>query len=174
MTGPTSTESLRVSPTSSSAIAPFSIASMRSATSSCRQRMRSAEQRWPAESKADDITSATTCSGRADESTTIAFRPPVSAISGTGAAVAGQPAGELAFDQPRDRRRAGEDDALHARIGDDRRPDLARAGQERERLRPERPPRAARGPPRRRSAASPRPAWRRPHCRRRAPRRPGR
>ena len=85
MTGPTSTESLRGSPTSSSAIAPFSILSVRSATSSCRQRMRKAEQRWPAESKADDSTSTTTCSASAEESTTIALRPPVSAMSGRGA-----------------------------------------------------------------------------------------
>src|SRR5674476_1482371 len=43
---------------------------------------RSAEQRWPAESKADDSTSPTTCSASADESTTMAFCPPVSAIKG--------------------------------------------------------------------------------------------
>ena len=85
MTGPTSTESLRGSPTSSSAIAPFSILSTRSATSSCRQRMRKAEQRCPAESKADDRTSTTTCSASAEESTTIALRPPVSAIRPKGA-----------------------------------------------------------------------------------------
>ncbi|OIQ81086.1 hypothetical protein GALL_371540 [mine drainage metagenome] len=46
--------------------------------------MRSAEQRWPAESKADAMMSVTACSGSADESTTIAFCPPVSAISGIG------------------------------------------------------------------------------------------
>ncbi|MNN29944.1 hypothetical protein D3C81_1435700 [compost metagenome] len=57
---------------------------MRSATSSCRHSTRSAEQRWPAESKAEDTTSATTCSASADESTIIAFWPPVSAISGIG------------------------------------------------------------------------------------------
>ena len=39
-------------------------------------------QRWPAESKAELSTSNTTCSASADESTTIAFWPPVSAISG--------------------------------------------------------------------------------------------
>ena len=49
--------------------------------------MRRAEQRCPAESKADAITSAATCSGRAEESTTIALIPPVSAISGKGAPV---------------------------------------------------------------------------------------
>ena len=51
--------------------------------SSCRYSTRSAEQRWPALSKAEVSTSATTCSGSADESTIIAFCPPVSAISGT-------------------------------------------------------------------------------------------
>ena len=56
---------------------------MRSAHSSCRQRTRRAEQRWPAESKADWIVSPTTCSARAEESTTSAFSPPVSAISGS-------------------------------------------------------------------------------------------
>ena len=53
----------------------------RSAMSSCRQSTRSAEQRWPAESKAEVSASSTSCSGKADESTTIAFCPPVSAIS---------------------------------------------------------------------------------------------
>ena len=45
--------------------------------------MRSELQRWPAERKALAITASTTCSGSAVESTIIAFRPPVSAISGT-------------------------------------------------------------------------------------------
>ena len=60
------------------------MASIRSATSSCRQSTRSAEQRWPALSKAEAIASATTCSASAELSTTRAFCPPVSAISGTG------------------------------------------------------------------------------------------
>ena len=47
--------------------------------------MRSAEQRWPAELKADDMTSPTTCSASAEESTTMALRPPVSAMSVVGA-----------------------------------------------------------------------------------------
>ena len=51
--------------------------------SSCRQRSRSAEQRWPAERKADVITSSITCSGSAVASTIIALMPPVSAINGT-------------------------------------------------------------------------------------------
>ena len=45
--------------------------------------MRSAEQRWPALLNAEASTSATTCSGRAEESTSIAFSPPVSAMKGT-------------------------------------------------------------------------------------------
>ncbi|MOA22221.1 hypothetical protein D3C78_1427670 [compost metagenome] len=57
---------------------------MRSAESSCRHSTRSAEQRWPALSKAEASTSATTCSASAEESTTMAFWPPVSAISGMG------------------------------------------------------------------------------------------
>ena len=46
--------------------------------------MRKAEQRWPAESKADDKTSTTTCSASAEESTTIALsRIPTSASTVT-------------------------------------------------------------------------------------------
>ena len=45
--------------------------------------MRSAEQRWPVLWNAETITSSITCSGSAEESTSIAFSPPVSAISGT-------------------------------------------------------------------------------------------
>ena len=71
-------------PTCHSRIAPSSIGTMRSAISSWMQSTRSAEQRCPALSNADAITSATTCSGSAEESTTIAFCPPVSAISGIG------------------------------------------------------------------------------------------
>ena len=52
-----------------------------SATSSCRNSTRSAEQRWPALSKAEASASSTTCSGSAEESTIMALRPPVSAIS---------------------------------------------------------------------------------------------
>ena len=84
MTGPISTFSASVRPIRNSASAPFSIASVRSATSSCKHRMRSAEQRWPALSKAEAMTSATTCSASAELSTIIAFCPPVSAISGIG------------------------------------------------------------------------------------------
>src|SRR5471030_2575751 len=72
-------------PTTSSCIAPLSILMVLSAISSCRNSTRSAEQRWPALSKADEIASCTTCSGSADESTIMAFWPPVSAISGISA-----------------------------------------------------------------------------------------
>ena len=64
-------------------IAPHNIIDTLSAMSSCRNSTRSAEQRWPAELKADATTSRTTCSDSADESTIMAFCPPVSAISGT-------------------------------------------------------------------------------------------
>ena len=135
MTGPTSTDSLRGSPTSSSAIAPFSMASMRSATSSCRQRMRSAEQRWPAESKADDDHVADDLLGKRrgiDDHRVQA--------AGFGdqrdrlrRARVRRPASSRC-DQARDRRRAGEHDALHARIGDQRGADFARARQELQRV----------------------------------------
>ena len=84
MTGPISTLNASVRPRLSSASAPLSIVSVRSAISSCRHRTRSAEQRWPALSKAEAMTSATTCSASADESTIMAFCPPVSAMSGIG------------------------------------------------------------------------------------------
>ena len=64
-------------------MAPTIISSTVSAISSCRNSSRSAEQRWPALMKAELTTSSTTCSGSAVESTSIAFKPPVSAISGT-------------------------------------------------------------------------------------------
>ena len=84
ITGPTSVARRSGLPTFSSRTAPFNIARVRSAISSWRQRTRNAEHRCPALSNADEMTSATTCSASADESTTIAFWPPVSAISGMG------------------------------------------------------------------------------------------
>ena len=51
------------------------MSSMRSAISSCRHSTRSAEQRWPAESKAEATTSATTCSASAEESTIMRILP---------------------------------------------------------------------------------------------------
>ena len=80
ITGPTSVASRAGLPTVSSPIASSSISSTRSAMSSCRHSRRSAEQRWPALSKPEAITSCTTCSARAEASTIIAFWPPVSAI----------------------------------------------------------------------------------------------
>jgi hypothetical protein len=71
--------------------------SILSATSSWRNSTRNAEQRWPALSKADAITSRVTCSGNAVESTIIAFWPPVSAISVASGPVA---RGERAVDGP--------------------------------------------------------------------------
>ena len=47
------------------------ISSIGSATSSCRHSSRNAEQRWPAERKAEVITSSVTCSGSAVASTII-------------------------------------------------------------------------------------------------------
>ena len=84
ITGPMSTDSAAGLPMVASSIAPLSMVTTRSATLCCTHSTRRAEQRWPAESKAEAITSCTTCSGRADESTINAFWPPVSAISGTG------------------------------------------------------------------------------------------
>ena len=82
--------------------------------------MRSAEQRWPALWKAEARMSRTACSGSAVESTIIAFRPPVSAISmASGAAVSAS----CALDQLGDVGRAGEADAGDARIGGQRRAD---------------------------------------------------
>ena len=84
MTGPRSVESRSGPPIDSSAVAAFSMAMIRSAISSCRHSTRKAEQRCPAESKAELRTSATTCSASAELSTISAFWPPVSAISGIG------------------------------------------------------------------------------------------
>jgi hypothetical protein len=71
------------SPSFSSRAAPAIISIILSATSSCTQSRRSAEQRWPAERKADITTSSATCSGSAVASTIMALMPPVSAMSGT-------------------------------------------------------------------------------------------
>ena len=84
MTGPTSTASSAGLPTRSSCRAPRSMASTRSAQSACTHSTRRAEPRGPALAQAGRATWAATCSARAEESTTIAFCPPVSAISATG------------------------------------------------------------------------------------------
>ena len=65
-------------------MAPDSIVSTWSAISCCINRTRRAEQRCPALRNAELITSSTTCSGRAVESTIMQFWPPVSAIKGIG------------------------------------------------------------------------------------------
>ena len=83
MTGPIWTLGSRGSPSFSSRAAPTIIAIMRSATSSWTHSSLSAEQRWPAERKAEVTTSSATCSGSAVASTIMALMPPVSAMSGT-------------------------------------------------------------------------------------------
>ena len=77
ITGPTWVAGSRGSPIRSSRAAPAIISIMRSATSSCTNSSRSAEQRWPAERKAEVTTSSATCSGSAVASTIIALIPPV-------------------------------------------------------------------------------------------------
>ena len=129
--------------------------------------MRSAEQRWPALSNADDSASATTCSGSAELSTIIAFCPPVSAMS-TGSSSRDS---ELPVDQAGDLRGAREDDARDARIGDERRANgLAAPRQQLQRGRGHAGTMEDARRPRARSAASARPASQAPDCRRRAPR----
>src|SRR5947209_5342604 len=82
MTGPTSVAKSLGSPTLSVSMAPAIILIMPSATSSWTNSTRRAEQRWPVLWKAEEMTSRVTCSGSADESTIIAFWPPVSATNG--------------------------------------------------------------------------------------------
>ena len=65
-------------------MAPLSMSRVCSAISDCINNTRRAEQRCPALRKAELITSSTTCSGRAVESTIMQFWPPVSAIKGIG------------------------------------------------------------------------------------------
>ena len=116
-----------------------------SAMSSCTNSTRAAEQRWPAESKAEPIASLTSCSGSAEESAISAFWPPVSAIS---AAIGGVARGQRAVDRARGFGGAGEGHAGDARVAGQRGADAwrrRRAGT------------AARSPARRlRAAASPR------------------
>ena len=83
ITGPTCVARRRGSPNASTCAAPAIMSSTRSATSSCTHSRRKAEQRWPAERKAEAITSSVTCSGKAVASTIMALTPPVSAMSGT-------------------------------------------------------------------------------------------
>ena len=107
----------------------------------------------------------------AEESTSIAFWPPVSAISGT---IGPSLRGERAVDARAVCGRAGEGDAGDARRLDQARADRRPAGQQDQHvLRARRPVQQLRprGP---RSAASAARAWRPPHCRPRAPPRSGR
>ena len=139
--------------------------SMRSATSSCTQSSRSAEQRWPAERKAEATTSSATCSGSAVASTIMALMPPVSAISGTIGPSLAASARLIA--------RATSVEPVKATPAtrasrDQRGADLAVARHQMQRGSPARRRRAAASPPRRRSAASARRAWRPRCCRRRA------
>mmetsp|Transcript_2912 Transcript_2912/g.9114 ORF Transcript_2912/g.9114 Transcript_2912/m.9114 type:complete len:239 (-) Transcript_2912:141-857(-) len=80
--GPQSTSRLAGSPTRSWATAPASMGRTSGAVWAGRQRRRALEQRWPAETKAERIASATSCSGSADSSATRALRPAVSATRG--------------------------------------------------------------------------------------------
>ncbi len=67
----------------SASIAPVRPSISASAVSLGRNRRRRAEQRWPAEPKAEATTSSITCSRSAVVSTNMPFRPPVSAMKGT-------------------------------------------------------------------------------------------
>ena len=116
ITGPTSMASCAGLPTRSSRIAPSSISSTRSAASSCTHSTRSAEQRWPALSKAEASTSPPPA-----RPAPTSRRPSRSARrSRRSAAPAGRRRRALrqrALQQARDLGRAGEQHALHARIG---------------------------------------------------------
>ena len=84
ITGPTSVASIgRVAHGAARPARRAASRSRRRRCASCTHSRRSAEQRWPALRKALCTTASTTCSGSAVLSTTIALRPPVSAISGT-------------------------------------------------------------------------------------------
>ncbi len=122
---------------SSSAAAPSIIASIRSATSSCRQSRRSAEQRWPAERKAEAITSSVDLLGQRGGVDDHGIDAAGLGDERHDRAVLG---GERPVDRPGDLGRAGEGDAGHGRMRDQRRADPRR--------RPARaaPPRAARRP----------------------------
>ncbi len=167
ITGPTWVAGSRGSPSESSFAAPAIISIMRSATSSCTQRSRSAEQRCPAERNADVTTSSVTCSGSAVASTIMALMPPVSAISGTIGPSLAASARLMAWP---DFGRAGEGNAGDARIGHQRRARLCRRPARDAARSPARRPGAADARLRRQSAASARRALPPRHCRRRAPR----
>ena len=73
MSGPKSVSSFSGNPTLIFLVAPINICIVFSYTSFCMANILKAEQRCPAELKADSITSSTTCSVSADESTIIKF-----------------------------------------------------------------------------------------------------
>ena len=143
------------------------MASTRSATSSCRQ---SSAQRRAALAGAvegrGERHRATTCSARAEESTTRAFCPPVSATSGTG-----RPSG---FRRSRKRRwisRATSVEPVNTTprtraSPTSRAPTCAVAGQQLQHARRHAGLVQQARPPGRRSAASPRRAWPARRCRR--------
>ena len=97
--------------------------------------MRRAEQRCPAESKADDRTSTTTCSASAEEIDDHRVEAAGFGDQAQGRAAAREAPGKLFFDQPRDGCRTGEDDALDAWVGDQRRAHFAGSRNELQRLR---------------------------------------
>ena len=138
--------------------APMSLSMAAGAISSCRHRSRKAEQRWPAERKAEVRTSSTTCSISAVESTIIAL---IAAGLGDERRDRAISRRERAIDPLRDLDRAGKDDAGRARIGDERGADRAVARRKLQRRAAERRPRAGARSPARRRAASARRAWRR-------------
>ena len=149
--------------------------------SPCRARARprrpartaaaSAEQRWPAERKAEAMTSSVTCSGSAVASTIMALMPPVSAISaGIGPSLAASArlmmratSVEPVKATPATAACAGEQAADLAVARHQMQRACRHAGfvQQLARLR-------------KRSAASARRAWRRRYCRQPAPPSPGR
>jgi hypothetical protein len=117
----------RGSPTLNSRAAPMIMASMGCATSSCRQSRRSAEQRWPAERKAEAMTSSLTCSGKRGgihdhgiDAAGLGDQRHDGAILG----------GERAVDGPSHRGRAGEGHARHMPMRDEPRADGAVARHE--------------------------------------------
>ena len=89
--------------------------------------MRSAEHLWPALWKAEARMSRTACSGNAVESTIMALRPPVSAISGASGA---RLSAMVAVDELGRLGRAGETDAGDTRVRRDRPADLRAAARQ--------------------------------------------
>ena len=114
--------------------------SSRLATSSCTKNRRAAEQRWPAESKAERTRSRITCSGSALESAIMALMPAGLGDEGHDGAA---PRGERLLDRPARLVGAGEGDAGNARILDQGGTDRRRRPAADAAHRPARRPRAA-------------------------------